>query len=197
MKLYEITGVFAELFDSFESICNYNLEKNEDGQFIDDDGNIIPDPDAYRADMQQAWFDTLSGIEDDFEEKAENIAAYIKNLQAQSDELKKEEDALYARRKVKENQIGRMKKYLLESMKKIKRLKIDTPRAKLSIRDNAESAKIYDEKAFVNMCMEKGLEKYLRFKAPEINKMAVKKDLQSNIKIIGAELERTQSLIIK
>lgn len=197
MKLYMLTNNFAELFDNFEAICNYEPEKNEDGQYIDNNGNIIADIDAYKATMQTAWFDTLSGIEEEFEVKAENIATFIKNCQAESDELKKEEEALSARRKVKDNQIKRMKDYLLESMQTIGRLKIDTPKAKLSIRNNAESAKIPDEKAFIAMCLEKKLDKYLRFKAPEINKTAVKKDLQSDVRIEGARLDRTQSLIIK
>ena len=62
---------------------------------------------------RQAWFDTLDGIEEDFEEKAENIAALIKSLKAETESLKAEEAALSKRRKVKENQKKYLETYLI------------------------------------------------------------------------------------
>lgn len=197
MKLYEYADSFSQLFDEFDAIADFEPAQNDAGQYIDDDGNIIPDLAAYKADMQQAWFDTLDGIEEGFETKAENIAAFIKNCKAESDALKKEEDALKARKRVKDNQIKRMKDYLLGCMLQIGRTKIDTPMAKLSVRKNAESADIADEAAFIDMCMKTGLDQYLRFRQPEIDKTAVKKALQSDVHIEGASLSRSTSLVIK
>lgn len=45
--------------------------------------------------------------------------------------------------------------------------------------------------------MENDLEDFLRYKEPEINKTAVKEALKAGEKIPGAELGRTQSIIIK
>ena len=197
MKLYELSTDFSRLFDDFDAICSYEPEKSESGDYIDDGGSIIEDLAAYRQELQEAWFDTLDGIEQEFEDKAENVAAYIKSLKAEADDLKEEEAALNRRRKVKENQIDRLKDYLLHSMMTINRTKIDTPRAKLSIRNNAESVQFDDEEQFIRLCLARGQDDYLRYKDPELNKTAVKKALQSGMEIDGARLIRTQSLIIK
>lgn len=197
MKLYEYAKNFEELFDSLDAISDYEPETNAEGQYIDDDGNIIDDLDAYKNDMKQAWFDTLDGIEEAFEDKAENIACLIKQLKYDIEMLKKEKANIERRRKAKENQLESVQNYLMECMKKIKRTKIDVPKAKISIKNNAESAYIPDENEFVKICILKGLTKYLRYKDPEINKTAVKNDLKSNIQVMGAELKRTTSLIIK
>ena len=197
MKLYELTNEFADLFDQFDAICSYEPPVNEVGEYIGDDGEIITDVEALRHELLEAWFDTLTGIEEGFDIKAENIAAYIKNELAEVDAMKKEEAALAKRRRTKENQVERMKKYLLDSMNKIGRTKIDTPKAKISVKNNAESVKIDDEKGFIAMCVRSGRDDCLRYKDPEINKTAVKKLLQSGEIIAEAELKRTQSLIIK
>lgn len=197
MKLYELSTDFSRLFDDFDVICSYEPEKNDNGDYVDDDGNVINDITAYRQELQEAWFDTLDGIEQEFEDKAENVAAYIKSLKAEADDLKEEEAALNRRRKVKENQIDRLKDYLLHSMMTINRTKIDTPKAKLSIRNNAESVQFDDEEQFIRLCLARGQDDYLRYKDPELNKTAVKKALQSGMEIDGARLIRTQSLIIK
>ena len=197
MKLYDYADQFEELFDSFDAIADYEPEMNEDGQYIDDDGNIISDIDAYRAEMQTAWFDTLDGIEGEFDMKAENIACFIKQLGEDLELLKKHKSAFERRRKAKENQLERMKTYLIDCMNKTKRTKIDMPKAKITVKNNAESAQFISEKEFIKMCMSKGLDDYLRYKDPEINKTAVKSALKSGQIIPGAKLGRTQSLIIK
>ena len=65
---------------------------------------------------EEAINDTLSGIEGDFKEKADNIACMIKNLERFIDAIKMEEKSLYTRRKSKENQVQRLKNYLMNSM---------------------------------------------------------------------------------
>lgn len=197
MKLYELSTDFSRLFDDFDAICSYEPEKSESGDYIDDGGSIIEDLAAYRQELQEAWFDTLDGIEQEFEDKAENVAAYIKSLKAEADDLKEEEAALNRRRKVKENQIDRLKDYLLHSMMTINRTKIDTPKAKLSIRNNAESVRFDDENEFITRCELAGADDFLRYKKPEIDKTEVKAALKRGEQIEGARLIRTQSLIIK
>lgn len=197
MKLYEYAETFAQLFDSFDAIADFEPDTNEDGQYIDDDGRIIPDLDAYRADMQTAWFDTLDGIEGEFDIKAENIACYIKQLEGDLELLKKQKAAFERRRRAKENQLEGIKKYLLECMQKTKRQKLETERAVITVRNNAESAQFVSEKEFIRMCMNGGLEDYLRYKTPEINRTAVKSALKSGKLLPGAELKRSQSLVIK
>ena len=196
MKLYEYADVFAALFDSLDSIADYEPNKNDSGELVDDDGSVITDLEAYKAEMQQAWFDTLEGIEGEFEVKAENIACFIKQLSGELDMLKKEKAAFERRRKAKERQIEWLKTYLLTCMQKIHRVKIETGRATISIRNNAESARFESEKAFVEWAV-KNAETLLRYAEPEINKTAVKIALKAGEKLPGAALERTQSITIK
>lgn len=175
MKLYELTNDFAQLFDQFDKISS--MDNAEE--------------------FKQAWFDTLSGIEEEFEVKAENVGAYIKELTAAAKYLKAEEEVLSKRRRAKEKQAEWLKKYLLESMQAIGRTKIDRPMAVLSIRNNPESVHFEDENAFITLCQRNGSDDYLRYKAPEINRSAVKEALQAGQKIEGASLIRTQTISIK
>ncbi len=80
--------------------------KNEKGEFIDDDGNVIPDPEAAKTDMLNTWFDTMDGIESEFEQKAENIGAYIKQLEAERTERNLKKAAAAAEKRLFSNQIG-------------------------------------------------------------------------------------------
>ena len=196
MKLYEYSEQFAQIFDNLDAIADYEPQKNEDGQYIDDDGNVISDIKAYKADMQTAWFDTLDAIEEEFEIKAENIACYIKQISGELEMLKKEKAAFERRRKSKENQFNNLKNYLLDCMQKINRTKIETARTKISIRNNAESAQFENEKAFIQWA-KKNADDLLNYGEPTIGKMAVKKALQNGRKLPGASLGRSQSLIIK
>ena len=59
MKLYELSDTFRDLFDRYEAISTYEFDTDEQGRAIDDEGNLIPDVDAAKAEMVQAWFDTL------------------------------------------------------------------------------------------------------------------------------------------
>lgn len=195
MKLYESAGMFSELFDKFDTICNFEPETNELGEYIDAAGNVIPDINAYRQEIQEAWFDTLDGIEEDFEEKAENIAAFIKSLSAEAEDLKAEESALSKRRKAKENQITYLKAYLIDNMTAIGRKLIDKPKARISLRNNPESVEIANEKEFIKWA-ESNSPGLLNYK-PNISKTAVKEALKNGDNIPGAVIDRKVSVIIK
>ena len=93
MKLYELTEMYSDLFNQFDAINEWEPDTNADGMPIDDDGNIIANVDAYRNKMLTAWFDTLTGIEGEFDEKAESIAIYYKQLLAEAKMLKAEKTA--------------------------------------------------------------------------------------------------------
>ena len=170
MKLYEISNDYRELFEQFEMF-------EEAGE-------------------EQAWFDTLDSLEQEFDSKAENIAVYIKNLTSDIAELKAEEKALRDRRQAKEHKIDSLKKYLLACMQRTDRKKIDKPRAVISVRTNAESVCIADEQAFIDWAMQND-DTLLKYADPEIKKNSVKSLLQCGKKIPYATLQRTQSLLIK
>ena len=195
MKLYEMSADFSELFDNYDAIVNIEFTPDGKGGFVDDDGNPV-DPEERRKEMQQAWFDTLDGMEQELVRKAENVAVYIKAMEAEAKSLKAEEDRLKARRQSKENAAKRMREYLMDCMKQANISKIDEPRAVISLRNNPESVEISDENEFISWANEEH-DDYLRFKAPEINKTAVKNALKSGAEIPFAALTRSQSLTIK
>ena len=194
MKLYEMSADFAELFDNYDAIVNIEFAPDGKGGFVDDDGNPV-DPEERRREMQQAWFDTLDGMEQELVRKAENVAVYIKNMESEAKTLKAEEDKLKVRRQAKENAAKRMREYLMDCMKQANISKIDEPRAVISVRNNPESVEISDETEFIGWAADH--DEYLRYKTPEINKTAVKNALKSGAEIPFASLTRSQSLTIK
>ena len=196
MKLYEITAEFADLFDRFDDIANYTPDTDEYGRYVTEDGNIIEDLEAYRQSYLTAWFDTLTFIEGEFNEKAENVAVYIKNLTADINEMKAEEKRLKSRRVSAENQVERMKKYLLNSMQAIGVKKISMPRARITLRLNAESVVIENEKALIDWAMRHD-ETILKYQEPEPKKTDIKELLRMGEKIPFARLERKESVMLK
>lgn len=177
-RLFEISNDFAALFDQLEA-----FDEIED--------------DTQREIVQEAWFDTLTGIETEFENKAENVAQFIKSLRAEAEDIREEEKVLAARRKAKEKRAESLIAYLMRCMKQIRREKIETAKCKLSIRKNAESVQVADEDALARQLAALGRADLIRVKPPELDKTALKKALQAGEIINGAALGRTESLIIK
>lgn len=194
-RLFEISQDFETLFDQYDAIQEMEFEKNEDGSYIDDDGKII-NPDVTRAELLQAWFDTLEGIEEEFNFKAENTAQYIKSLKAEAAAIKAEEDKLKKRRQSYSRKIDGMTIYLKNCMEQMGIKKIDMPKARIIIRKNTPSLKITDEVRFITMLQEHGRDDLLRYSLPEIKKTEIKRLIKSGEHFEGAALESSQSLII-
>ena len=54
MKLYEISNQFSNLFEQLEAISSYEPSKSDSGLYVDDDGCVIIDLEAYKEDMIEA-----------------------------------------------------------------------------------------------------------------------------------------------
>lgn len=197
MKLYELTESFAELFSQFEDINEYEPDTDADGQPIDGNGDIIEDVEAYKEKMLTAWFDTLEGIEGEFDEKAESIAVYIKQLKAEANILKFEKSAIAKRQSQKEKQAENLKAYLLNSMQALGRQKIDMPRAVISLKKNAPCLVIDDEISFVEWAEEHNLARLLKYSMPEVKKNDVKALCKNGEAIPFVHMESKQSLSVK
>ena len=198
MKLYELSSTFRELFDRFEELSTYEFDTDEEGNAIDDDGNIIADPDAMREDMLQAWFDTLEGIEEEFGDRAESVLVFIKNLNAEVEQMKMEKSKLTARISAKEKQAERLKDYIVKCMDDISVKKLDGVRAACYIRNNAQSVEITNDIEFINWAQDNDRDDLLKYELPSIKKAPLKAELQQGKKgIPGVRLVRTRSLIIK
>ena len=194
MRLYEMSAEFAALFDGLDSISAWE-PTIVDGIAVDDDGVVIEDVAEYKDKWIADWLDRLMEIEADFEVKAENIACFIKELSGEAETLRKEKKSVSSRLDAKTHLIDRLKTMLVENMTAIGRKKIDMPKAKISLRNNQETAQFVHEKEFISWANmnRPDLLKY----TPEINRTAVKTALQNGDKIQGAVLGRTVSAIIK
>ena len=167
MRLYEITSEY-QMF----------LEALENGE--------IP---------EEAISDTLESITGLIEEKADNIACIIKNLDAEKEAIKAEENRLAERRKTKENEIKRLKKYLSDELLKVGCAEIETARNKISFR-KSQKVVVDNEAEFIEWAI-KYNDVFLTYKNPDINKTAIGNALKSGAEIDGVRLEESQNIQIK
>lgn len=194
-RLFDISQDFEVLFDQFDAISEYEFPVDEDGRPVDDDGNPV-NPETAKAEMLEAWFDTLSGLEEEFNFKAENLAQYIKCLEAEAEDIDEEMKKLRARRDSRNRRIERLKNYLMENMEAVGITKIDMPKAKITIRKSTPGIKFDNEKDFIEMLENSGRNNLLKYNSPEIRKSEIKKLIRSGEKFDGARLESGRSVVI-
>ena len=140
----------------------------------------------------QTLADTMEGIEGEFEIKAENYAKVIKNLEGDILAIKAEVDRLTSKKRVIENNIKNMKTSLQVAMETTGKSKFKTELFSFSIQKNAPSV-VIDEQYIENIP-----DKYLKYKEPEIDKIAIKDALKKGEDLTGiAHLEQSESLRIK
>lgn len=202
VRLYDLTDQWSDMFDRLEDYDTWEPEKNDDGEYIDEHGEVIKNASEYiketREDLKQAWFESLSAIKEMFEDKAVNIALHIKTLDAEVEAIKAEKMRLAARQSQKEKLAARLREYLVSSMQQVKLKRINSdPRVTISFRVNPPSVSIGDEKAFVEWAA-KNHDELLKYKDPEIDKTAVKKALKEELDLPSdVQLVSTVSIIIK
>lgn len=196
-KLYDLTGSFVDLYDRFDEIDSFEPDWDENGSPIDSDGNVIDDVVELKEAMLTAWFDTLDGIEEEFEIKAVNIAVIVKSIKAEAEQLKAEKLRLAKRQAQKERAAERLEQYLLNSMQAIGREKIDKPQAVIRVKKNPESTVIDNEKSFIEWAETNGYTDLLKYKDPEVKKKEVKDLLKRNVELPFVHLERKTKIDIK
>jgi len=116
MKLYELTGQFAQLEQMADSV---------------------------ESEADALAFSTLWGeISDLFEVKAERTACVIRNLEAEAEAIRAEEKRLAARRRALEGSVDRLKSYLKMNMETSGLDKIKSSLFTISIQNNPPSLKV-------------------------------------------------------
>ena len=165
MTLYELTNDYMEL-----------LQMAED-----------PDID------EQAFLDTLEGIEGALEDKADNYAKCMRMLEADAKGIKAEEERLAKRRKTIENNIKRMKQSLQTMMELTGKTKFKTQLFSFNVQNNPTSV-VMDESDVANIP-----ERFLKYKDPEIDRKAIKDAIKAGDEdaMDIAHLEQSQSLRIR
>lgn len=161
----------------------YQLAK--DWQELYDQMDDIPE-DAFR--------DTLEAIEGEFDEKADNLACFIKELEADAKKIEEERKALEEREKSKRKRASRLREYLREQMEIIGRKKIETPRNLISVANSTPKVMLDDD--FVRWAQESA-DYLLKYKPPEPDKAAIKQAIQDGAEVPFARLESGVSLRIK
>lgn len=133
--------------------------------------------------------DTLDSIEDAIENKAENIAKLIRNLESDVSAYKEEEDRLKAKRQSTENKVKWLKTYLEDNMKLTGKTKFKSGMFNFSIQKNPASVNITDERIIP--------EEFLIQQPPKVDKTSLKEILKRGIEVPGAELKQTEGLRIR
>ena len=133
--------------------------------------------------------DTLDSIEDAIENKAENIAKLVRNLESDVTAYKEEEERLKTKRQATENKVKWLKMYLEDNMKLTGKTKFKSGMFNFLIQKNPASVNITDEKIIP--------EEFLIQQPPKVDKTSLKEILKRGIEVPGAELKQTEGLRIR
>ena len=126
-------------------------------------------------------------------EKIENVVLWIKNLDAETDAIIAEMEALMKRRRVKENKAYQLRQYLSEALEG---QRFETARCAVGYR-KSQAVEIEDEKAFLDWIYSSGRDDLLTYQQPKVNKTEVKAALKTGLEIPGAALVEKHNMQIK
>ena len=165
----------------------YELSKDYENLILAIENGDIP---------EEAVVDTLESITTLLDEKADNIACWIKELTAEAEAIKAEEDKLKARRTAKLNRAERLTNYLAECLTNAGRNKIETARNIISFRKNPPAVVFDDEKAFIEWA-QVNADSLLKYGKPTVDRTAIKVALDNGAEIEGVRIESKLNLKIK
>lgn len=149
---------------------------------------LAEDPDI----DEQAFMDTLEGIEGALEDKAEGYAKVIRTLEGDAAACDAESKRLRNKKQTIENNIKRMKTALQYAMQATGKTKFKTALFSFGIQKNP-AAVVIDEGYIENIP-----DRFLIPQDPQIDKKAIKEALKAGENLEGiAHLEQTESLRIR
>ena len=159
---YQIKAIIDSIFDA-----------------VDENGEVTGDVD----------FEALEQLQAERQQKLENIALYIKNLDSDAAAIKAEEEALASRRKRTEKKAERLRNLLIHSMAENGDTDFTTARCACKIK-NSERTEILDVNLipdeFINVKVEK---------SPD--KTAIKKAIKAGAEVAGATIVVNTTINIK
>ena len=125
------------------------------------------------------------------EAKLENVACWVKNLSAEADAIREEENRLIKRRKAAETKAANLKAWLLAAMTREDGTtdKLKTGRVSISVKRNPPSTVVDDELLPSTYKVAK-----ITYQA---NKELIKRELLAGGEVPGAHLEYGRSVVIK
>ena len=133
----------------------------------------------------------LDALRMEREAKLENVACWVKNLSAEADAIREEENRLVKRRKSAETKAERLKAWLLAAMTREDGTtdKLKTGRVMVSVKRNPPSTVVDD--ALLPSTYKVAKITY------QANKEMIKRELLAGGEVPGAHLEYGRSVIIK
>lgn len=133
----------------------------------------------------------LDALRMERETKLENVACWVKNLSAEADAIREEENRLIKRRKAAETKAANLKSWLLAAMTREDGTtdKLKTGRVMVSVKRNPPSTVVDD--ALLPSTYKVAKITY------QANKELIKRELLSGGEVPGAHLEYGRSVVIK
>jgi len=155
---------------------------------FDDITNLLEDVDISNKD--DIISNSLVHIEQEFDNKALNVARYVANLEHELHGVKEAAKRLQVRAKTTENKIDRLREYLLTEMRNLDKKSIKSDEIVLTLRKNPDKVLITDEVS---------LPEKFKFTVSEIkiDKKLIADTIKSGKSVEGAELTSSQRLEIK
>lgn len=135
----------------------------------------------------------LSELQMEREQKLEGVALWVKNLNAEAEAYKAEKEAFAEREKAAKNKAESLKKWLAYALNGEK---MSTQKVAISFR-KSESVEIEDEERVITYAQKNGRDDLLSYKAPTVNKSAIKAVIKTGKEIPGAVLVEKQNIQIK
>ncbi len=135
-----------------------------------------------------AQMSALDELEGEITEKADNIVRYMRNLGAEADALKTEENRLYQKRRAVENKIERLKAYLAAQMMMAGLHELKAGIFKLRFQPTTPAISIIDESA---------LPEKFWIVWREASKQAIKEAIRNGEEVPGIEIQRGETLVIR
>lgn len=144
---------------------------------------------------QQELFERLDKINNEFNEKAKNIAFLVSELQEQCDVISYEIQRLSNRKAKKEKTIQRLKEYLAKEMEFTGKNKIETPTHTIAIK-NSLKTEVSDD--FINGALDNHKDQYLNKKVSFTPvKQLIKEDIKNHsLDCPYAKLVENKNLLI-
>lgn len=131
--------------------------------------------------------EAIAALEMERDTKLENVGCWYKQLLAEADAIKAEKQSLAEREKAKRNKADSLKAFLITYLGG---KKFETAKVAMTFRKS--EAVEFDAK-----CIGDVPEEFLKFKDPELDKVAVKKAIKAGESVPGCELVARQNLQIK
>lgn len=141
-------------------------------------------------DDAQAVADTLEGLAGTFEQKAVNVAAYIRSLEAEAGAIADAAQRLDQRRQALTKQAGRLRDYLQQQMERTGMLKLKGVYVTLRVQPNPPSVVVEDE-ARLPACYKE------RETIVKVLRGEIAKALKAGTPVPGARLQPSSRLVIQ